>query len=148
MSPGTRPSVPRTSVRGRPNDIPVVTPFAPGNVPKRWSKVRFSLIRNTTCLIGVAVSSAFASNASGLRVVLTLGLEGAGGELVALGSASLALHAAAISPRPRTAATHGNARRCEGVLMDVGSLSSAGRAAAGGPEHLGRRGGRALPRER
>jgi len=53
------------------------------------------------------------------------------GELVALGSASLALHAAAISPRPRTAATHGNARRCEGVLMDARSLSSAGRAAGG-----------------
>ena len=48
-----------------------------------------------------------ASNASGFPIVLTLGLGDAGGERFARGSASLALHAAAISPRPRTATTHG-----------------------------------------
>jgi hypothetical protein len=81
-------------------------------------------------------------------LVLTLGLGGAGCELVARGSASLALHAAASIARPRTAATQGNARRCRGVLMDARSLSSAGRTAGGPPEHLRSRTGRPSPRER
>ena len=61
MSPGTRPSVPRVNGRRVPWSIPTVTPFAPGNVPNRLSKVRFSLTRNTTCLIGVVVSNDAAS---------------------------------------------------------------------------------------
>src|SRR2546421_2538975 len=40
--------------------IPNETPFAPGNVPNRSSKVRFSLTTKTTCLIGVRVVNAFA----------------------------------------------------------------------------------------
>src|SRR6186997_2773280 len=55
MSPGTRPSVPRVNGRRVPWSIPTVTPFAPGNVPNRLSKVRFSLIRKTTCLMGQSV---------------------------------------------------------------------------------------------
>src|SRR5215216_2197773 len=46
------PSVPGVSARWAPSSKPTVTPFAPGNVPNRLSKVRFSLIRKTTCLIG------------------------------------------------------------------------------------------------
>ena len=53
------------SVRGSPWSIPTVTPFAPGYSPNMLSNVRFSLITNTTCLIGVAVSNAFASTAAG-----------------------------------------------------------------------------------
>ena len=109
--------------------------------------MRFSLIRKTTCLIGVEVSSAVASNASGLPVELTVGLGDGTGEVVAFGSASLVLQAAAISPRPRMAATQGNARRCTGVLMDARSLSSAARTARGPAKHLGGRAGRPLPRE-
>src|SRR5256885_16020437 len=48
-------SVPRVSGRRCPWSIPTLTPFAPGNVPNRLSNVRFSLIRNTTCLIGQRV---------------------------------------------------------------------------------------------
>jgi hypothetical protein len=96
-------------------------------------------------LDGVEVSSAVASNASGLPVELTVGLGDGTGEVVAFGSASLVLQAAAISPRPRMAATQGNARRCTGVLMDARSLSSAARTARGRPEHLGGRAGRPLP---
>jgi hypothetical protein len=54
-----------SSVRGSPWSIPTVTPFAPGNRPYMLSNVRFSLITNTTCLIGVAVWSFVASNGSG-----------------------------------------------------------------------------------
>ena len=53
------------SVRGSPWSIPTVTPFAPGYIPNMLSNVRFSLITNTTCLIGVAVSNASASTAAG-----------------------------------------------------------------------------------
>src|ERR1044072_3162552 len=45
-------SGPRRTGRRVPWSIPDVAPFAPGNVPNRLSNVRFSLIRNTTCLIG------------------------------------------------------------------------------------------------
>ena len=38
-----------------PSSKPNETPSAPGKVPKRLSKVRFSLTRNTTCLIGHSV---------------------------------------------------------------------------------------------
>jgi hypothetical protein len=37
--------------------VPVVAPSAPGYVPKKWSKVRFSLITNTTCSIGMSSGS-------------------------------------------------------------------------------------------
>ena len=47
--------------------IPTVTPFAPGNVPNRLSKVRFSLTTNTTCLIGVRVANASAFTKRGAR---------------------------------------------------------------------------------
>ncbi len=47
--------------RERPHDArgrrPSSFPFAPGKRPNRLSKVRFSLMRNTTCLIGVVVSN-------------------------------------------------------------------------------------------
>src|SRR4051794_19169268 len=36
---------------------PTLTPSAPGNTPNMWSKLRFSIIRITTCLIGVLVST-------------------------------------------------------------------------------------------
>src|SRR5690242_19312806 len=61
MSPGTRPSVPRTSGRLTPWSIPTPAPSAPGNVPNRLSNVRFSFTRNTTCLIGVVVMNDDAS---------------------------------------------------------------------------------------
>src|SRR3954470_21259138 len=48
-------SVPRVSGRRVPESIPQLCPFAPGNVPNRLSNVRFSLMRNTTCLIGQRV---------------------------------------------------------------------------------------------
>jgi hypothetical protein len=41
-----------------PNFTPVVAPFAPGNVPKMLSKLRFSGITYTTRLIGQRVSVA------------------------------------------------------------------------------------------
>src|SRR5215210_8408131 len=49
------PSVPGVSGRRCPSSSPNETPSAPGNVPNRLSNVRFSLIRNTTCLIGQRV---------------------------------------------------------------------------------------------
>jgi hypothetical protein len=56
-------------MRGRlePRSMPTVTPFAPGNVPNRLSKVLFSLTRKTTCLIGVRVTNAFAFTNRGVR---------------------------------------------------------------------------------
>src|SRR6185436_20868437 len=51
------------------------------------------------------------------------------------------------SARPRMTATHANARRCTGGLMDAGSLSTAARTARGLAEHLGGRPGGPLPRE-
>src|ERR1044072_1273718 len=63
MSPGTRPPVPRSSGRVTPRSIPTRTPFAPGNVPNRLSKVLFSFTRKTTCLIGVVVRNDDASTA-------------------------------------------------------------------------------------
>src|SRR5215212_2500102 len=65
MSSYVRPSVPLTSGRSTPWSIPVLAPFAPGNVPNRLSKVRFSLIRKITCLIGQRVSKAAASTTDG-----------------------------------------------------------------------------------
>src|SRR5712691_4957020 len=53
------PSVPRVSGLRTPWSQPNETPSAPGNVPKRLSKVRFSLIRKTTCLIGQRVPPAW-----------------------------------------------------------------------------------------
>src|SRR6185503_20446215 len=79
--------------------------------------------------------------------VLTVGLGDVTGEVVARGSASLVLQAAATSARPRMTATHAKARRCRGVLMDAGSLSTAARTARGPAEHLGGRPGGPLPRE-
>ena len=67
------------------------------------------LDQNTTCLIRVVVSSASASNASGLPLVTALGLADGVGELGALGSASLVLHETAISARPTIVASHGSA---------------------------------------
>ena len=61
-------------------------------------------------MIGVVVSSASASNASGLPLVTALGLADGVGELGALGSASLVLHETAISARPTIVASHGSAR--------------------------------------
>src|SRR6266540_170997 len=54
-------------VRGRivPWSFAVVAPSAPGNRPNRLSKLRFSLIRNTTCLIGVVVWNPFATTLGG-----------------------------------------------------------------------------------
>src|SRR6266550_1451033 len=65
MSLGRRSAVPRMRGRLEPLSIPTVTPFAPGNVPNRLSKVRFSLTRNTTCLIGVRVVNALAFTTRG-----------------------------------------------------------------------------------
>src|SRR5215207_936234 len=56
-------SVPRTSGRSTPSSMPLVTPRAPGKRPNRWSNVRFSLIKKTTCLIGQRVSNVSASTA-------------------------------------------------------------------------------------
>src|SRR4029079_4001684 len=61
MSPGTRPSVPRTSGRVAPWSTPTRTPSAPGNVPKRLSNGRFSFTRNTMFLMGVVVMNDDAS---------------------------------------------------------------------------------------
>src|SRR5580765_2123729 len=66
MSSYVRPSVPLINGRSTPWSMPVLAPFAPGNVPKRLSNVRFSLIRKMTCLIGHRVGKAEASTASGL----------------------------------------------------------------------------------
>jgi hypothetical protein len=66
-------------------------------------------------LIGVVVSSASASNASGLPLVTALGLADGVGELGALGSASLVLHETAISARLTIVASHGSALM-QGVL--------------------------------
>src|SRR6266550_1270961 len=66
MSLGRRPSVPRMRGRLEPLSIPTVTPFAPGNVPNRLSKVLFSLTTNTTCLIGVRVVNALAFTTRGV----------------------------------------------------------------------------------
>jgi hypothetical protein len=38
--------------------VPCVAPFAPGNLPKYSSKLRFSLRMMTTCLIGVCAEAA------------------------------------------------------------------------------------------
>ncbi len=54
--------------------MPVVAPFAPGNRPKMLSKLRFSMIRKTTCLIGVRVSIVETSTASGSGWVTTVGV--------------------------------------------------------------------------
>src|SRR3990170_5082717 len=64
MSVGRRSGA-RISGRGSPWSIPTLTPFVPGNRPNMLSKVRFSLMTKTTCLIGVAVSSGEASKGSG-----------------------------------------------------------------------------------
>ena len=61
----SRRSTAGVSGRRSPSSIPTVTPFAPGNSPNMLSKVRFSLITKTTCLIGVAVSIASAFTAAG-----------------------------------------------------------------------------------
>src|SRR5437667_4817064 len=55
------PSVPGVRGRRTPRSYPNDTPSAPGNVPNRLSKVRFSLIRNTTCLIGQCFAGAGAA---------------------------------------------------------------------------------------
>src|SRR6266511_1616449 len=52
---GRRWSYPLVSGRVVPWSFAVVAPSAPGNRPNRLSNDRFSLIRNTTCLIGVLV---------------------------------------------------------------------------------------------
>src|SRR3990170_3582202 len=135
MSPGVRPSVPRISGRGSPRSLPTVTPFPPGDGPNMWSYVRFSLIKNTTCLIGNFVSSAAASNASGSPVVMTLGL-GSLGVGDDRGSASLVVHAAATSPAIARPAIHRRTRARAGwVLMEAGGESTegaSGRARADG----------------
>src|SRR6266545_4582037 len=55
------------SGRRSPRSRPDVAPFAPGNRPNRLSNVLFSLIRNTTCLMGHRVSKRDASTGSGRR---------------------------------------------------------------------------------
>src|SRR5438128_9762964 len=45
--------------------MPTDAPSAPGKVPKRLSKLRFSLMMNTTCLIGVVVLKEAASTRVG-----------------------------------------------------------------------------------
>src|SRR5438093_8462209 len=58
-----------------PWSIPVVAPSAPGNRPKRLSNVRFSLMMNTTCLMGHRVVNEVASMRAG-RVPRSLGGKG------------------------------------------------------------------------
>src|SRR4051812_1374847 len=112
MSPGTRPSVPRVSGRRTPWSIPDVAPFAPGNVPNRLSNVRFSLIKNTTCLMGVGVGKAFASPGGGASAE-TVGVgEMFGAEVD--GVADPPVQATAISPRHTSASATRTVRRLTG----------------------------------
>src|SRR3954453_17143067 len=69
----------RSSGRRAPWSIPDVAPFAPGKVPNMLSKVRFSLIRNTTCLIGHRVLTESASNLCGRVEGSSGGASGPGG---------------------------------------------------------------------
>src|SRR5438128_10804082 len=59
------PSVPGVRGRRTPRSYPNDTPSAPGNVPNRLSKVRFSLIRNTTCLMGQCLAGAAGGGGDG-----------------------------------------------------------------------------------
>src|SRR6185503_9797195 len=60
-----RPLVAGTRGTCLPSCIPNRTPYAPGNRPKRLSKLLFSLMRKTTCLIGVVVWNESALTAAG-----------------------------------------------------------------------------------
>ena len=54
---GIRWAVGRVRGRFTPLSQPTLTPSAPGNRPNMWSKLRFSIMTMTTCLIGHFVSS-------------------------------------------------------------------------------------------
>src|SRR6478752_7574428 len=107
MSPGTRPSVPRTSGRVAPWSIPTRTPSAPGNVPNRLSNVRFSFTRNTTCLIGVVVRNDDASIDEAGRDELVGVAEMSGDDVEGAGDVR-SVHAI---PRPRATSKASTKRR-------------------------------------
>src|SRR5215216_4663263 len=109
MSLLVRPSVPRTSGRSRPSSIPTLVPFAPGNVPNRLSNVRFSLITNTTCLIGQRVAIEDASTGAGPGVSDVRPVSGDGDDRTRVGDAPSGDAPSLESPPRHAAATAANA---------------------------------------
>src|SRR5687767_14988815 len=97
--------------------MPTVTPRAPGNLPNRWSNVRFSLMRKTTCLIGHRVGNAFASICWAADGLVTDG-EGAVGRGVTIRPSSPPTHPTA---RSAAAAIRGAKRRIGGVYRWLSS---------------------------